>query len=141
MHDQPIDSIDPNLCTHIHYSFAVLDQNSLLIQFEDRSREEDIIKRVNNLKSVNPNLTNILSLGGWVDSAGDKYSRMVSDPQSRANFVQNAVHFLNDYSFDGLDLDWEYPVCWQANCSAGPKTDKQNFASLLTVISILKILF
>jgi len=141
MHDQTVDSIDPNLCTHIHYSFAVLDQNSLLIQLEDSSSEKDIIKRVNNLKSVNRNLKLILTLGGATDSAGDKYSHMVSNPQLRAAFVQKTVQFLKKYSFDGLDLDWEFPVCWQANCKAGPKTDKQNFASLLTVISSLKILF
>ena len=33
--------------------------------------------------------------------------------------------------FDGLDLDWEYPKCWQVDCSAGPSTDKENFAALV----------
>jgi chitinase len=28
-----------------------------------------------------------------------------------------------------LDLDWEYPKCWQVDCNAGPASDKANFAT------------
>jgi chitinase len=54
-----------------------------------------------------------LALGGWNDSAGDKYSRLVNNPEARKKFVQQAIEFIEKYGFDGLDLDWEYPVCWQ----------------------------
>lgn len=54
-----------------------------------------------------------LALGGWNDSAGDKYSRLVNSPTARKKFIAQAVQFLEKYNFDGLDLDWEYPVCWQ----------------------------
>ena len=27
-----------------------------------------------------------------------------------------------------VDLDWEYPKCWQVDCSAGPDSDKESFA-------------
>lgn len=54
-----------------------------------------------------------LALGGWNDSAGDKYSRLVNSPTARKKFIAQAVQFLEKYDFDGLDLDWEYPVCWQ----------------------------
>lgn len=54
-----------------------------------------------------------LGLGGWNDSAGDKYSRLVNDPAARARFVDHMIDFLDKYGFDGLDLDWEYPKCWQ----------------------------
>lgn len=54
-----------------------------------------------------------LALGGWNDSAGDKYSKLVNDPVARAKFVTHAVEFIETYGFDGLDLDWEYPKCWQ----------------------------
>lgn len=51
----------------------------------------------------------LLGLGGWTDSRSDKYSRLVSEPQRRAAFVSHVVSFLQEYGFDGLDLDWEYP--------------------------------
>ncbi len=70
----------------------------------------------------------LLALGGWNDSAGDKYSRLVSSSDTRAAFIKHAVEFLKKYNFDGLDLDWEYPKCWQVACDKGPDSDKANFA-------------
>lgn len=57
----------------------------------------------------------VLGLGGWNDSAGDKYSRLVNNPSARRKFIVHAVDFIQQYEFDGLDLDWEYPRCWQVS--------------------------
>lgn len=38
---------------------------------------------------------------------------MVNDVAARKRFVSNAVQFIEKYGFEGLDLDWEYPKCWQ----------------------------
>lgn len=73
----------------------------------------------------------LLSLGGWTDSAGDKYSRLVSDGSARRRFVVGAVGFLRRHGFKGLHFDWNYPVCWQSNCKRGPASDKANFAKLI----------
>jgi chitinase len=83
------------------------------------------------LKNKNGNLTILLALGGWQDSKGDKYSTLVNDPEKRAVFVQSAIGFLRDNNFDGLDLDWEYPTCWQVDCNAGPTSDKDGFTALI----------
>lgn len=56
-----------------------------------------------------------LAIGGWKDSVGDKYSKLVNSPQARARFVEHTLDFIEKYNFDGLDLDWEYPKCWQVN--------------------------
>jgi chitinase len=56
-----------------------------------------------------------LALGGWNDSAGDKYSRLVNSPSARRRFVIHVIEFLEKHGFDGLDLNWEYPKCWQVN--------------------------
>ena len=58
-----------------------------------------------------------LALGGWNDSQGDKYSRLANSPQARAKFIRHVTRFLTKYNFDGLDLDWEYPSCWQVGKS------------------------
>lgn len=55
----------------------------------------------------------VLGLGGWNDSGGDKYSRLVNNASARRKFIVHAVDFIEQFGFDGLDLDWEYPKCWQ----------------------------
>ena len=71
----------------------------------------------------------LLALGGWNDSAGSKYSKLVNNPASRKAFINHAVEFLTNNNFDGLDLDWEYPKCWQVDCNKGPESDKEAFAA------------
>lgn len=60
----------------------------------------------------------LIALGGWNDSLGDKYSRLVNNLEARARFITNSVQFIEKWGFDGLDLDWEYPKCWQVILSS-----------------------
>ncbi|VEN41113.1 unnamed protein product, partial [Callosobruchus maculatus] len=87
----------------------------------------NLYERITSLEDVQV----LLSVGGWTDSSGDKYSRLVSDGSARRRFVLGAVAFLRKHRFNGLHLDWNYPVCWQSDCKRGPSTDKANFAKLL----------
>ena len=57
----------------------------------------------------------LIAIGGWNDSKGDKYSRLVNNPASRAKFITHVIEWMIKYNFDGLDLDWEYPKCWQVS--------------------------
>lgn len=45
------------------------------------------------------------------------------------------ITFIEKYDFDGLDLDWEYPKCWQVDCNMGPEEDKENFANFVQELS------
>lgn len=55
---------------------------------------------------------------------------MASDPEARARFVESVLRFLEQFNFDGLDLDWEYP-----GSRGGASYDKQNFVRLLRELS------
>ncbi|XP_012524289.2 probable chitinase 10 [Monomorium pharaonis] len=127
--------IDHTLCTHIVYGFAVLDYSELVIKAHDSWADYDnrFYERVVAYKKRG--LKVLLALGGWNDSAGDKYSRLVNSPSARKKFIAHAIQFIEKYGFDGLDLDWEYPVCWQVNCNKGPDSDKESFATLLRELS------
>ena len=76
-----------------------------------------------------------IALGGWNDSEGDKYSRLVNSPAARKRFISEAVKFIEKWGFQGLDLDWEYPKCWQVDCSKGPDSDKAAFAEFVRELS------
>lgn len=129
------ENIDHTLCTHIVYGFAVLDYSDLIIKAHDSWADYDnrFYERVVAYKKRGLKVS--LALGGWNDSAGDKYSRLVNNPTARKKFIEQAVQFIEKYDFDGLDLDWEYPVCWQVDCRKGPSSDKEGFADLLKELS------
>ena len=107
------EDIDPTICTHIVYGFAVLDYSTLLLKPHDSwaDIDNDFYGKVVEYKRYGIKVT--LAIGGWNDSEGDKYSRLVNNPAARKRFIEHAVKFIEKYDFDGLDLDWEYPSCWQ----------------------------
>lgn len=100
------DDIDTNLCTHIVYGFAVLSYDELTIKTHDSWADIDnrFYERVVELKNKGVKVT--LAIGGWNDSEGDKYSRLVRSPQARAKFIRHVIGFIEKYGFEGLDLDW-----------------------------------
>lgn len=55
----------------------------------------------------------LLSLGGWEESKNNKYSRLAHNPVDRLKFARYVSLYILYHGFDGLDLLWEYPVCWE----------------------------
>ncbi len=96
------EDIDTDLCTHIVYGFAVLDRDNLIIKPHDSWADLDnkFYERVVKLRAKGVKVS--VAIGGWNDSAGDKYSRLVRDPAARARFIKNVVQFIEKYGFDGL---------------------------------------
>ena len=82
------------------------------------------------MKTYNRDLKTLIAIGGW-NEGSKRFSPLVADPKRRRTFIRSAIRFLRQYNFDGLDLDWEYPKCWQVHCSAGPDSDKEAFAQLV----------
>jgi 2-C-methyl-D-erythritol 2,4-cyclodiphosphate synthase len=49
----------------------------------------------------------LISLGGW---GWDKqFAAMVSKPEAEDRYVKAVMTIVDDYDYDGIDLDWEYP--------------------------------
>ena len=131
----------PETCTHILYAYGGLDPQDLTLRTNDKWTDlpihNGLYSRINSLKINNPKLVVMLAMGGWTDSMGDSYSRLVSSEKARSKFAAQATEFLIHFGFDGLHLDWQYPVCWQADCSRGPASDKTNYALLTEVFMLI----
>ena len=128
------ENVDGRLCSHVVYAFAKLDEDSLsLTPSGPRSDlDEKFYQRlVDVVKRTNPSARVLLSVGGWSDSGGDKYSRLVNNKTSRAHFVSESLRFLELHRFDGLVVEWHFPVCWQSDCARGPQQDRAGFTNLI----------
>ncbi len=100
-------NIDGQLCTHIIYAFANLDNSTLWIIPKDRQTDIDshYYEQVTTFRQKGIKVS--IALGGWNDSAGNKYSRLLANQTARRMFVSSVVEFIETNNFDGLDLDLE----------------------------------
>ena len=86
-----IEAIDPTLCTHIHYSFAILDEETWSPKDMSGKARVGTYQLLQELKQKNPELKIILAIGGWTDSQGGKYSHLVNNESNRRKFVESTV--------------------------------------------------
>lgn len=84
--------------------------------------------QLTSLRNVNPRLTVLVSVGGWLWSTN--FSDMALTEDSRRTFEESVMAFLAQYDLDGLDIDWEYPGLTGAGHPFRAE-DKQNFTALL----------
>ncbi|KAJ3906708.1 glycosyl hydrolases family 18-domain-containing protein [Lentinula edodes] len=135
---QPTDII-PSTLTHILYAFADVSPDTGAISLTDLYADEQkhfatdswdetgnnlygCLKQMYLLKLANRSLKVLLSIGGWTYSQEGHFD-FVTDATLRANFVTQAVSYIENFGFDGIDLDYEYP----ANTAQG-----QGFSDLIT---------
>ncbi|XP_075977467.1 chitinase 6 isoform X3 [Anticarsia gemmatalis] len=120
-------NINPYLCTHLIYAFGGFTKDNTLKPFD---KYQDIEKggyaKFTGLKTYNKNLKTLLAIGGW-NEGSTRFSPMVASRERRKEFVRNAIKFLRQNRFDGLDLDWEYP----AFRDGGKPKDRENYAKLV----------
>jgi chitinase len=61
------------------------------------------------LRGQHPGLQLMVSIGGW--DAAPQYSDIALTRRSRRRFAESCIKaFLVEQGFDGIDLDWEFPV-------------------------------
>jgi chitinase len=68
-----------------------------------------------------------MSIGGWTLS--DRFPTVAATAESRRTFVASCVALMAAEGFDGIDLDWEYPV--SGGLSPGTPEDRANYPLLL----------
>jgi chitinase len=114
--------------TALNYAFAHVDASGRIVL--DQPGAGDYIAQLRMLKSNNPRLKILVSVGGW---GADGFSDAASTAASRTMFAQSAADLICNEHVDGVDLDWEYPGL------AGPgirhrEDDRRNFTLLLETL-------
>lgn len=140
-----VSSIDATLLTHINFAFANLNSDGKIIigdswvdvekpfgsdTWEGAADSRGHFNQLKLLKQKYPHLKTLISVGGWTWS--NNFSAVAANETSRNQFAASAVEFLTKYGFDGLDIDWEFPVEGGNNIPHSP-SDKENYTKLLAV--------
>ncbi|MDQ1911453.1 glycosyl hydrolase family 18 protein [Paenibacillus sp. GD4] len=134
--------LDGSQLTHINYAFANIGPDLKIAvgdsyadiekRFPDDTGTEPFFGNFNQLlklKQRYPHLKTLISVGGW--SWSGKFSDVALSDASRTAFADSVVAFLLKYGFDGVDMDWEYPVSGGMPENVRRPEDKQNFTLLM----------
>ncbi|KAJ5869329.1 CAZyme family GH18 [Penicillium solitum] len=84
------------------------------------------------LKRIDPDLKVFIAVGGWAfndpGTTQTLFSDLAASESNQKKFFASLQSFMSTYDFDGIDLDWEYPV---ADDRGGRKKDFDNFPKFL----------
>jgi len=69
----------------------------------------DRVKEFINLKNSKKDIKLLASIGG-AHIKTDVFSHIAENSTIRNKFVKNALQLTLKHGFDGVDIDWEYPV-------------------------------
>jgi chitinase len=117
--------VDAKKLTRVNYAFANIVEGRIA---EGAPTDAVNLAALVALKKDNPDLTVLVSVGGWLWSG--RFSDAALTPASRAVFIDSVEAFITRYHLDGLDVDWEYPGMSGAGNTFRPE-DKQTYTLLL----------
>lgn len=122
-------TLDATQLTHINYAHGRFanpktGDGGIVI-----SGADDLLPKVLALKKGKPSLKVLLMIGGWGEKANG-FSAMAMDPAKRTEFCLSCKSHIDNYGFDGIDIDWEYPT-YPARGNGADPSDTQNFNLVL----------
>ncbi len=120
--------VNPDLTVGVYDSWAATDRR-IDGDWNTQKPYAGNYEALNKLKAVNPELHNMISIGGW--SLSKLFSDVALTDASRKKFAKSAVDFMLQYGFDGIDIDWEYPVGGGLASNITRPEDKHNYTLLL----------
>ncbi len=148
-----VSNVDAKKVTHINYAFSNVSENGECILGDPKADVERVYTaeesvngkadpassaafhgnfyQLKELKAKYPYLKILISVGGYEWSAN--FSKAAMTEASRQTFVKSCIDlYMLTYKgvFDGIDIDWEYPVSGGLVDNGRPE-DKHNFTLLL----------
>ena len=93
--------INFNLYTHLCHAFLVADEDGM-IRPSQGCPSRQLVADAHKAK-----VKVLISLGGW---GWDKqFTAIVSKAEAEDRYVKSVMAIVDEYDYDGIDLDWEYP--------------------------------
>lgn len=124
----PVADIPADQLTHVFYAFANVSAGGECIS-EDPKQDDANWPALQTLKQQHPRLRVLISVGGWSQSG--LFSDVAATPEARAHFAESCAAFVKAHGFDGLDVDWEFPVSGGLPTNHYRPDDGHNFTLLL----------
>ena len=116
--------------THLNYAFANIVDGEIAVGNPSVDVQgPDNFAQLRALKKKAPHLKTLISVGGWEWSG--RFSDIALTPESRTKFAQSGVRFIRTHGFDGIDIDWEFPVAGGKDDNVRRPEDKDNFTRLM----------
>jgi chitinase len=111
-----IETIPFKQLTHINFAFLIPNADGTFAPLYNSWKVKELVKR-----SHASGVKVLISIGGWGWDA--QFEAVAASPQKRTVFIREALKVVDEYGFDGVDIDWEYP---------DPGQSAQNYLALIT---------
>ncbi|MDN6161301.1 MAG: glycoside hydrolase family 18 protein [Atopostipes sp.] len=129
--NKKLSEIPANCLSHINYAFAYIDKEGRVHPDSSYREAEEDFKQLNEYKKKYPHLKTSISIGGWGRNS-TYFSDIALTEESREEFAQATIdQYIKKYEFDGIDLDWEFPVKGGVDDLRYRPEDKKNFNFLV----------
>jgi chitinase len=93
--------INYKLYTHLAHAFLVADADGNI-----RERR-NVPSRELTGEAHQAGVKVILSLGGW--GWDEQFAAIASKPEAEQRYVKRVIEIVDEFDYDGIDFDWEYP--------------------------------
>lgn len=106
--DVPVEKLQSEKLTHVMYGFLIPKADGTFKPFEE---PEELVRLIEKCHSTGTKV--YVSVGGYFDKDGSYlfqvFEPIGADEQLRETFVDNIIAVVQQYGFDGVEMDWEYP--------------------------------
>jgi chitinase len=123
----PVEKIPADKLTHVNYAFAIIKDGKCAMRMPELAKAN--FPKLVELKKNHPKLQTLISVGGWADS--ERFSDAAFTDESRKVFAKSCADFAAEHGFDGVDIDWEFPVSGGEKGNVARPEDRRSFTLLL----------